>query len=411
MVRTLEREARPGTRALSLLVAGCLLAGAPWWASPARAESGARPPGTRPGTRGPALALESPSAVLMDVRSGEVLFAKGAHERRHPASVTKIMTLIVAYDAIAQGRVRLSDEVITPEDAARLGGTTAFLEAGEPQPLSQLLKAVAVGSANDAAVAVAQHVGGSHEGFVSLMNDKARELGLKDTHFANATGFDAEDHYTSAYDIAVMSRYLVQTHPQVLNLTKVFLDYMDHPDGRRTELLNRNRLVRFYDWVDGLKTGWTSLAGYSIAATAHRQGTRLIAVILGAPSARVRQAEALKLLEYGFANYRTVLLAPGGQPVARVAVARGAAPDVAVAPREDLSVTLPRAHRGRPELRVSVVERVAAPVRPGQVLGTAVAVVDGQEVARVELVAREPVPALTAWGALRRALAAVFSLR
>lgn len=384
-----------------------------WLMLPARArgQDVAPAPGGEAGTTRPALELETPSAVLMDVRSGAVLFAKGAHDRRHPASVTKIITLVVAYDALAEGRVHLTDEVITSEAASRLGGTTAFLETGEPQPVSQLLKAIAVGSANDAAVAIAERVAGSHEGFVALMNAKAQDLGLRNTHFANATGFDAPDHYTSAYDIAVMSRYLVQTYPEVLKLTKIFLDYMDHPDGRRTELLNRNRLVRFYDWVDGLKTGWTNLSGYSIAATGLRDGTRLIAVLLGSPSAKVRQAEALKLLEYGFASYRTVVLAAAGTELARVPVARGGVTSVAVVPREDLAVTLPRAQKKRPELRVSLVERVTAPVARGQVLGTAAAVLDGQEVARVELTARDPVPRITAWGAVRRAFAAVFSLR
>lgn len=398
---------RPWSLGLTLVLA------AAWLVLPARArgQTGAQAPSGQAGGATPALELETPSAVLMDVRSGAILFAKGAHERRHPASVTKIMTLLVAYDALAEGRIRLTDEVITSEEASRLGGTTAFLETGEPQPVSQLLKAVAVGSANDAAVAIAERVAGSHHGFVALMNAKAKELGLQNTHFANATGFDAPDHYTSAYDIAVMSRHLVQTYPEVLKLTKVFLDYMDHPDGRRTELLNRNRLVRFYDWVDGLKTGWTNLSGYSIAATGMRDGTRLIAVLLGSPSARVRQAEALRLLEYGFANYRTVVLAGAGAELGQVPVARGAVASVAAVPREDLAVTLPRSQRKRPELRVSMVARINAPVARGQVLGTATAVVDGQEVARVELVARDPVPAITAWGAVRRAFGTVFSLR
>ncbi|BDG59954.1 D-alanyl-D-alanine carboxypeptidase family protein [Caldinitratiruptor microaerophilus] len=397
---------------LSALVLPLVLVAA-WLVLPARArgqEMGQAPTGPA-GAAMPALELETPSAVLMDVRSGAVLFAKGAHERRHPASVTKIMTLLVAYDALAEGRIRLTDEVVTSEEASRLGGTTAFLEAGEPQPVSQLLRAIAVGSANDAAVAIAERVAGSHQGFVALMNARARELGLQNTHFANATGFDAPDHYTSAYDVAVMSRHLVQTYPEVLKLTKIFLDYMDHPDGRRTELLNRNRLVRFYDWVDGLKTGWTNLSGYSIAATGMRDGTRLIAVLLGSPSARVRQAEALKLLEYGFANYRTVALAAAGTELGRVPVARGAEASVAAVPREDLAVTLPRSQRKRPELRVSLVERIKAPVSRGQVLGTATAVLDGQEVARVELVARDPVPRITAWEAVRRAFGAVFFLR
>lgn len=357
------------------------------------------------------LTLESPAAVLMEAKSGAVLFAKNPHQRRHPASVTKIMTLIVIYDAIRAGQVSPSDMVTTSENAARLGGTTAFLEVGETVPLADLIKAIAVGSANDAAVAAAEHVAGSEEAFVARMNQKAAELGLKDTHFANVHGFDDPNHYTSAHDIAVMSRYLVNQYPEVLQLSKIFLDKMRHPDGRETELLNRNRLVRFYDWVDGLKTGWTNLAGYSIAATGARGGTRMIAVILGAPDAKTRQAEALKLLEYGLAQYTTVTLARAGQAVAQVPVVRGLREQVVAVPKGDLAATVPRAEARKVTWRYTVAPQVLAPVAAGQPLGEAVAEVDGREVARVPLVAAATVPRIGLGQALIRAAGRVFSLR
>ncbi len=359
----------------------------------------------------PALEITSPSAVLMEARTGKVLFEKDAHTRRHPASVTKIMTLLLAYDALKQGKVKVTDEITVSENASRLGGTTAFLETGEVQPLGALLKAISVGSANDASVSVAEHVAGSHETFVEQMNTMAQELGLKNTHFTNAYGFDDPNHYSSAHDLAVISRVLITRHPEVLKHSKVFLDKMSHPDGRETELLNRNRLVRFYNWVDGLKTGWTSMAGYSVSATGEKSGTRMIAVILASPDSSIRQAESLKMLEFGFAQYVTVTIAPAGQDMGRVPVMRGLAREVAVTPQSAFAATLPKAQRKQLQWTATLVPRVTAPVAAGQVLGEAVATVEGTEVSRVPLVAVAAVPRLTMWGALVRAYGLVFSLQ
>lgn len=400
-------------RRLALMAAVLILAVALPVPVQAEAQPGAPKGQTKQqaGPARPALEITSPSAVLMEAKSGAILFEKNAHERRHPASVTKIMTLLVAYDAIKQGKVRLTDEITVSEAASRLGGTTAFLETGEVQPLSALLKAISVGSANDASVAVAEHVAGSHESFVELMNARARELGLKNTHFVNAYGFDDPNHYSSAYDLAVISRELILRHPEVLQYSKIFLDKMSHPDGRETELLNRNRLVRFYNWVDGLKTGWTTMAGYSVAATGEKAGTRMIAVILGSPDSKLRQAESLKLMEYGFAHYTTVTIAPAGKEMGRVPVVRGAALEVAATPQQALAVTLPKAERQKLEFRVTLSPRVEAPVMAGQVLGEAVAMVGGTEVSRVPLVAATAVPRLTLWGAMGRSFGRIFSLK
>lgn len=380
----------------------------------ARAESSPPAPKgqiTKEGPARPGLEVTSPTAVLMEARSGKVLFEKNAHERRHPASVTKIMTLLVAYDAIKQGKAKLTDEITVSENAARLGGTTAFLETGEVQSVEALLKAIAVGSANDASVSIAEHVAGSHEAFVDLMNKAALELGLKNTHFVNAYGFDDPNHYSSAHDLAVVCRALIGRHPEVLRLSKIFLDKMSHPDGRETELLNRNRLVRFYNWVDGLKTGWTTMAGYSAATTGEKSGTRMIAVILGSPDSKVRQAESLKLLEYGFANYTTVTIAAPGQELARIPVVRGAAEMVVATPQQAFAATLPKGERKKLAHKVALAARVQAPVAAGQVLGEAVATVDRVEVSRMPLVAAAAVPRLSLWGALGRAYGRLFSLR
>lgn len=358
-------------------------------------------------TAGPALAIGSPSAVLMEARSGRILLAKNPHERRNPASVTKIMTLLVAYDALAAGKATWDEAVTTSELAKSQGGTQVFLEVGEVNPLGALLKAISVGSANDAAVAVAEHLGGSHEGFVAMMNDRARGLGLQNTQFQNATGFDAPGHYSTAHDIAVIARELILRYPQALRHSKVFYELFQHPDGRETEMLNRNRLVHFYDWVDGLKTGHTQASGYSIAATGERGGTRMIAVVLGAPDAATRQADALRLLEYGLARFTTVTHAPAGKPLAAVPVLRGMRRQVAAVPRVPVAVTVPREDREKVEWRVQVAPRLQAPVTQGQVVGRVSAVVGGREEAAYELVAAENIPRLTLWGALRRAFGRV----
>lgn len=354
--------------------------------------------------------VQSPSAVLLEARSGKVLFARGAHERRHPASITKIMTLILAYDALKAGQVQPDAEVVTSPGAAALGGTTAFLEAGEPAAFRDLLKAIAVGSANDAAVVVAEHLAGSHEAFVQQMNEKARALGMRDTQFRNAHGLDDEGHFSTAYDVALMARHAVLQHPEMLRLTRIFLDEMPHVDGRRTELLNRNRLVRFYDWVDGLKTGFTDQAGYSLVATGERNGTRMIAVVLGAARPEDRQADALRLLEHGIARYVTVPLAKAGAEMRRVPVVLGQHWEVPAVAAGVFAATVPRGREKQVQVEVQWARQVRAPVAKDQRLGTAVARLDGEEVARVDLVAAAAVPRRSLWRSLWVGMGAVLSL-
>lgn len=371
------------------------------------------PPAPKPAApASPALELASPSAVVMEAGGGQVVFAKEPHQRRHPASVTKVMTLVLALDAVAQGKIKLTDTVTVSAAASSLGGTTAFLETGETVTLADLLKAVAVGSANDASVALAEHIAGSHEQFVALMNDKARELGMADTQFRNATGFDDDGHFTSAYDVAIMSRYAIGHHPELLKLTAVFLDEMPHPGGRKpTELYNRNKLVRFYRGADGLKTGWTQAAGYSVTATARREGTRIIAVILGAPRAEVRQEESWKLLDLGFAHFTSVNLGDRQRFFGSVPVLRGQQRQVNAVPRAPFVVAVPKADRARVQMTVQLPPHVRAPVSADQVLGQAIATVDGREVGKVDLLAATAVAPLSPWAALWRSLGQAFSLR
>ncbi|OTA40798.1 MAG: hypothetical protein A6D92_13110, partial [Symbiobacterium thermophilum] len=309
--------------------------------------------------------ITSPSAVLMEPLSGRVIYQKNAHERRNPASVTKIMTLIIAFDALREGKVSLKDPVTISEEAKRQPGTTIFADVGETFSLEELLLSVAVGSANDAAVAVAEHVAGSVEAFVALMNAKAKELGMNDTHFVNPTGLSAEGHYSTAYDIALMSRYAVLHYPELVKLTAIYGAELNVPwrkNGPKFQLWNNNKLLTWYPGADGLKTGWTQAAGYCLAATAVQNGTRMIAVVMGAESAKQRNIEVARLLDYGFANYTSVEIAPPGKKFGPVRVARGSVAAIEPVPRDAFGVSVPKGSQDRVKWEVRLPKQVAAPI-------------------------------------------------
>ena len=357
--------------------------------------------------------VTSPSAVLMEARSGNVLFAKNAHERRNPASVTKIMTLIVGFDAIRDGKVKPDDKVTISDEAAKQIGTIIFADTGETFTFGELLKSVAVGSANDAAVAVAEHVSGSTDAFVQAMNAKAKELGMHDTQFQNPTGLSAEGHFTSAFDIALMSRYAAVNYPELMKLTSIYGADLEVPwrkNGPTFRLWNNNKLLTWYRGADGLKTGWTEAAGYCLAATAVQSNVRMISVIMGADTWKVRNAEAARLLDYGFANYTSVELAAKEKPVGTIGVARGKEPKVAVVPQALFGVSVRKGEQGKVKTEVRLPKRVEAPVAAGQVVGEMVALVDGKEVAKVRLVAATEVPKASLWDTMRYTMKRVFSI-
>ena len=250
--------------------------------------------------------LDSPSVVLMEGSTGTILFEKNKDEKLKPASVTKIMTLFLIFEAIDSGQIGLMDDVTVSEHAASMGGSQVYLEPYEVQNVDTMIKCISIASANDASVAMADHIAGSEEEFVARMNARAKELGMNNTHFVNCSGLDTDDHYTSAYDIAIMSRQLITKFPQISNYSTVWMDTFVHTTKKgRTEfgLTNTNKLIKFYKGITGLKTGSTSLAKYCLSATARRNNMNLIAVILAAPDTKTRFREASKLLNYGFANY------------------------------------------------------------------------------------------------------------
>lgn len=368
--------------------------------------SPALPVQAAPGSAAPAdpLALQSAAAVLMDAGSGRLLYAKSEHERRSPASITKLMTMLLVYEALQAGRVKWDDPVVTSSHAVSMGGTQIYLEDGETLPLKDMLKAVAIASANDASVALAEHIAGSHEQFVTLMNARAQAIGMNDTQFRNATGLDADGHFSSAFDIALLSRHLVLYHPEALEMTRIYQDKLNLPHRRKDKVFaldNRNKLVLFYKGADGLKTGFTGTSGYCLAATALREGTRLVAVVMGSPDPKVRQAETIKLLNHGFANYRTVVLAQGGKAVAQVQVRRGRQTRVEAIPRATFGVSVAKGEEGKVVMRVDTKSDLQAPVALGSVVGQLVALLDGRELGRMDLLAAAAVARATPWTSIR----------
>lgn len=328
------------------------------------------------------ITLTSPSAILCEASTGQVIFEKNADERRPVASVNKVMTILLTLEAVDEGRVSLEDQVTVSPRAASMGGSQAFLDAGERYKLSELLKTVIVASANDSAVALAEHLAGTEESFVRLMNMRAEELGLTNTHYANCTGLPAQEHYTTARDVAKLSAQL-DLHPIYYRYSTIWMDEIKHRGGRVTSLTNTNRLIRFYPGCDGYKTGSTNEARYCVSATAKKEGMRLIAVVLGTPAGQTRFDEARAMLEYGFANVQ--LVTPIAQRQAldmTVPVRLGGRDEVSVLSGGTCSLLERRGEKNALSLEAALVEKVNAPVYAGDVLGE-IRVKRGDEVVAV----------------------------
>lgn len=352
------------------------------------AEAGANAP--KEPTPSADLAPQAAAAVLMDAASGQVLWAKNANARRPAASVTKLMTMALVLDAVSSGRIRWNDLVSASQQAVQTGGAQIWLELGENMTVQQLFYAVAVQSANDAAVALGEYVGGTMNHFVAMMNAKAQALGMRDTLYTDTNGLDDTAQYTSAYDIALLSRYLVTAHPEVLKYTSTWEHRLR---GNKLWLVNRNKLLTRLPGVDGLKTGFTTKAGYCLSATARRGSTRLIAVVLGDPTGAARFHDAAAQLQWGFSHYSTVPVAQAGQPVAELPVDGGHVRSVRIVPSESFGVTVPRGQEKGVTTKVQLPKLLSAPLGARQRVGEITAFVDGRSVAQV--------PLLTA-GAVRR---------
>ena len=347
--------------------------------------------------------LSAPAALLLEASTGQVLYEKNAHQQRPCASITKVMTLLLTFEAVENGQLTLDQTLTASAHAASMGGSDIWLEEGEQMTVDDLLKATAIMSANDAAVVLAEAICGSEEAFVQRMNQRAVELGMEDTVFKNCNGLDEEGHVTSAYDVALMSRELLR-HEKVFDYTQT---WMDSVRGGETQLVNTNKLIRSYPGITGLKTGTTGQAGSCVSATAQREGMSLVAVVLGAPSSDERFADARALLDYGFAGWKRIT--PAAPALSPVPVAGGIKRQVEPAPLALPGLLVQASAAGEVETAVSFWE-LTAPVEEGQVIGQAVCSLNGEELARVDVTAGESVAAVTFGAAFTRLLQALFSL-
>ncbi len=335
------------------------------------------------------LPLTSRAALLMEKTTGQVLFAQNEHEKLEPASVTKIMTLLLTMDAIDSGALAYDDVVTVSANAAGMGGSQVFLAEGERITVEELLKCVCVSSGNDAAVALAEKVSGVTELFVEQMNNRARGLGMNDTHFVNPTGLTAAGHVTSAYDIALMSRELLTKHPDIRNFTTIWTDSIR---GGTFDLANTNKLIRWYEGATGLKTGYTASAGYCISATAEKEGMELIAVVMKGTSADRRNADAKALLNYGFSAY-ALLSAGSGEPLPDLPVTMGEADTVALTlPEEGITAVVEKSRLAAAERRLELPASLPAPIAAGQPVGTLTLCSGGVELLTVPVLATQAVP-------------------
>lgn len=333
---------------------------------------------------GPAFSVNAKSAVLMEVYTGTVLFDQNSDEKLPPASITKIMSLLLIMEAIDSGKISLSDTVSASEHASSMGGSQIWLEVGETMTVDELLKAAVIASANDATVALGEKISGSEEEFVRQMNKRAKELGMNDTEFKNCTGLDAEGHLTTAHDIALMSAELIK-HDLIKKYSTVWMDTLRNGES---ELVNTNKLVRFYSGTTGLKTGTTSNAGYCLSATAERDNTSLVAVIMSAPSSNDRFANAKKLLDYGFANYKYICVSPEKKEYPAI-VKDANEPTVNLVPSGNLSLLFKKGNSQEITQEPQIDENITAPVKKGQKLGKIIVSSDNVQLGSIDLICSE----------------------
>lgn len=341
-----------------------------------------------PSSVGTDLNLECGGAVLIEQNSGRVLYDHNMHQKLRPASVTKIMSILLIMEAIDSGRLSYTDKIPCTETAAAMGGSQIWLDVREELTVDEMLKAICVVSANDCTVAMAEYLAGSQEAFVEQMNAKAKELGMNDTNFKNCHGIDEDGHETSAYDIALMSRELLTKHPDITKYTTIWMDSLR--DGK-SELVNTNKLIRNYKGATGLKTGSTSIALYNLSASATRDNLSLIAVIMKAPTTKIRFAEAEKLLDYGFSNFQYSKFSNENNILKSISVQKGVKDSIDLAYETSVGALVKKGESKNVEQTINIPEIISAPINKGDVIGNIVYTIDGNEVAKVNIVANESV--------------------
>ena len=340
------------------------------------------------------LNLESGSAILIDQATGKILYSHNSHEKLRPASVTKVMSILLIMEALDSGKITMETQIPCSEKAHSMGGSQIWLDTTEKLSVRDMLKSICVVSANDCTVAMAEYLSGSEEAFVQVMNTKAKSLGMNDTTFKNCHGIDEDGHVTSSYDIALMSRELLQKHPEITEFTTIWMDSIR--DGK-SELVNTNKLIRNYQGATGLKTGSTSIALYNLAASATREGLSLIAVIMKAPTTKIRFSEATKLLDYGFANYTSKSFGSKGDVIQPVNVNKGIETQVNAVLEEEAVVLMKKGNVGNVTQNVGINEKIQAPIKSGDVLGKIQYKSGEKIILERNLLAETDIPKITLW--------------
>nr|WP_238192166.1 D-alanyl-D-alanine carboxypeptidase family protein [Paenibacillus sp. L3-i20] len=354
------------------------------------------------------LAPSARSAILMDAESGTVIYEKNSHDKLPPASITKIMTLLLIMEALDEGTIKLTDQVSTSEYAASMGGSQIFLEQGEEMSVDDMIKGIALASGNDASVAMAEKLAGTEPQFVAMMNKRAQELGMNDTHFVNPNGLPVEGHYSSAHDIAVMSRELLK-HSEVTKYTGLYQDYLRKTSEKPFWLVNTNKLVRFYSGADGLKTGFTSEAKYCLSATAKRDNLRVVAVVMGEPTTKQRNVEVSQMFDYSFAQYINHPIIGEGETMGTVKVEKGMESELSLVAKQPYSVLL---KKGSPtkdiRYELKLDGKLKAPVQEGQQLGKLIVYQDDQVLKEYDIESPQSVKKANWWNMLKRSASGLF---
>lgn len=331
------------------------------------------------------LAENAKSAIMIEASTGEILFEKNSHEKLPPASMTKMMSMLLIMENIENGNLKYDEMVSASSKAASMGGSQIFLEAGEKLSVKELLKGIAIGSGNDATMVLAERIGGSEESFVNLMNEKARKLGLKNTNFKNPTGLDAVDHYSSAYDMALIAKELVK-HKDILKFTSIYEDYLRENSDKKFWLVNTNRLVRFYQGVDGLKTGFTSEAGYCLTATGIKNNLRLITVVMKEPDSSTRNNETSAMLDYGFQTYNVDQIISANKVIGKIEIEMGREKYANVVAKDDINILNSKNKNKRKVSYKVILNKIKAPINKYDIVGKADIIENNKIISSVDLI-------------------------
>ena len=354
------------------------------------------------------LAPNAKSTILIEESTGKILYEKNSDEKRAPASMTKVMSMLLIMEALDNKQISLNDEVTISQNAADMGGSQLFLQPNQTAKVEDLLKGIAVASGNDAVVAMAEKIAGSEEKFVDMMNKKAKELGLKNTQFKNPHGLDEEGHYTSAHDMAIMAKELIK-HKNILNYTSIYEEYLTKCDGTKLWMVNTNKLVKFYKGVDGLKTGFTQTAGYCLTATAMKNNTRLISVVMGEDTSANRSTDTVNLLNYGFNSYKVNTIIKKEKNIAKVKVNKGKEDKVYIRTKENVNELLNVNEKAKKYTLVPEVKNITAPVKVGEKVGILKIKYQNKVVKEVDLTVSKNIKKANLWDLFKRNLKMIVS--